>query len=226
MPAGYMTMATMRGKKDRSVKDMLTKPPGGRAEGETPGPGQHLDKEAGEDERTPVTRGFLEGLLASLRDDIQTVKKDLLQDLKVMRWELEEVGERVASLEEHENTRGEEVEQLHQEILRLQAPQIELQAHAEDFENRSRRNNIRIWGAPTGTEEGDIHSFVQALFHQILGESTERERVRDRPEVTGVSFRGEAYTIALYADDVVVTLDDPVKALPVFLEDVEAFGVV
>ncbi|KAJ1118525.1 hypothetical protein NDU88_006716 [Pleurodeles waltl] len=31
--------------------------------------------------------------------------------------------------------------------------------------------------------------------------------------------------IALYADDV-VTLDDPVRSLPVFLEEVEAFGVV
>ncbi|KAJ1091882.1 hypothetical protein NDU88_004996 [Pleurodeles waltl] len=53
-PTESMTMATMRGKKDRSVKDLLTKPPGGRVEGETPGPGQHLDKEAGEDEGAPL----------------------------------------------------------------------------------------------------------------------------------------------------------------------------
>ncbi|KAJ1184297.1 hypothetical protein NDU88_001105 [Pleurodeles waltl] len=51
-------------------------------------------------------------------------------------------------------------------------------------------------------------------------------RVRDRQEVTGVRFGGEAYTIALYADHVVVTLDDPVRSLPVFLEEVEAFGAV
>ncbi|KAJ1216233.1 hypothetical protein NDU88_003838 [Pleurodeles waltl] len=316
--------------------------------------------------------------------------------------ELEEVDERVASLEEHENARGEEVEQLQQEILWLQDQQIELQAHAEVLENRSRRNNIPIRGAPTGAKEGDILSFVQALFLQTLGKPAERERVRgcntyvqwqllykrdpytdsispatgwtqrdsllghsawhcfpytfpmsvklitlnvkwlknpikcrviisylensgvdicllqetqlvppdehrmrsrafpiehfsssgrkvegvailvlhsfkrnvgdkigevrerllayrihtggtqmvvvsiyapnegkekfilgafaervrDRPEVTGDRFGGEAYTITLYADDVVVTLDDPVRALPVFLEEVEAFGVV
>ncbi|KAJ1169313.1 hypothetical protein NDU88_001206 [Pleurodeles waltl] len=86
-----------------------------------------------------------------------------------------EVGKRVASLEEHENTRSEEIEQLQQEILRLQDQQIELQAHAEDLENQSRRNNIRIRGAPTGAQEEDLLSFVQALFHQILREPTERE---------------------------------------------------
>ncbi|KAJ1126507.1 hypothetical protein NDU88_004914 [Pleurodeles waltl] len=78
------------------------------------------------------------------------------QDLKVVRRELEEVGERVTPLEEHENTRGEEVKQLHQEILWLQDQQIELQAHAEDLENWLRKNNIRIRGAPTGSEEEDI----------------------------------------------------------------------
>ncbi|KAJ1112964.1 hypothetical protein NDU88_001224 [Pleurodeles waltl] len=93
-------MATLRGEKDRSVRDMLTKPPGGRVEEETPGPGQQLDKEAGED------------------------------------------------------------------------------------------------------------------------------RVQDRQEVTGVRFGGEAYTIVLYTDDVVVKLDDPVRSLSVFLEEVEAFGAV
>ncbi|KAJ1185124.1 hypothetical protein NDU88_001919 [Pleurodeles waltl] len=98
----------------------------------------------GEDEGAPVTRGFLEGIFASLRDNIQAVKRNLSQDLKVMGRELEEVGKRVASLEEHENAKGEEVQQLQQEILQLQDQQIELQAHAEELENRSRRNNIRI----------------------------------------------------------------------------------
>ncbi|KAJ1126506.1 hypothetical protein NDU88_004913 [Pleurodeles waltl] len=52
------------------------------------------------------------------------------------------------------------------------------------------------------------------------------QRVRDRLEITGVRFGVDAYTITLYADDVVVTLDNPVRALPVFLEEVEAFSVV
>ncbi|KAJ1082857.1 hypothetical protein NDU88_003021 [Pleurodeles waltl] len=94
MPEGPETMVTMQGKKDRSVKDMLAKPPGIKAERETPGSAQQLDKEVGEDEGAPVTRCFLEGLFASLRDVIQAVKRDLLQYLKVMRRELEEVGEK------------------------------------------------------------------------------------------------------------------------------------
>ncbi|KAJ1137744.1 hypothetical protein NDU88_004141 [Pleurodeles waltl] len=50
--------------------------------------------------------------------------------------------------------------------------------------------------------------------------------MRDRREVTGVRFGGEACTITLYADDIVVTLDKPVRSLTVFLEEVEALGAV
>ncbi|KAJ1142993.1 hypothetical protein NDU88_009305 [Pleurodeles waltl] len=131
-------------KKERSFKDMLSKPPEGKTEADNTGTGKHREEETEEDAGAPVIKSFLESLFASLRDDIQLVKRDLLQDLKVVRWELEEVGERVATLEEHENAGGEEIEQLQQEMLWLQDQQIELQAHAEDLENRSRRSNIRI----------------------------------------------------------------------------------
>ncbi|KAJ1084261.1 hypothetical protein NDU88_004413 [Pleurodeles waltl] len=94
-------------------------------------------------------------------EGVHAVKRDLSQDLKVMHRDLEEVGERVASLEEHEKDRGKEVEQLQQGILRLQDQQIELQAHAEDLENWSQRNNIHIRGAPTGAVEGDILLYAE-----------------------------------------------------------------
>ncbi|KAJ1099967.1 hypothetical protein NDU88_005058 [Pleurodeles waltl] len=52
------------------------------------------------------------------------------------------------------------------------------------------------------------------------------QRVRDRPEITGVTFGEEKYTIALYAENFVVTLNDPLMALLAFLEEVGAFGAV
>ncbi|KAJ1126839.1 hypothetical protein NDU88_005245 [Pleurodeles waltl] len=108
-------------------------------------------------------------------DDIQAVKKDLSQDLKVVCRELEEDGEKVAALEEHENARVEEIEQLQQEIIWLQDQQIELQAHTEDLENWLRPNNTCIRGTPTGAEEEDILAYARVFFHQILRESPDRE---------------------------------------------------
>ncbi|KAJ1146299.1 hypothetical protein NDU88_012577 [Pleurodeles waltl] len=114
-------------KMDRSVKDMLTKPAAGKVKADNPVTGKLREEETEEDNGAPVTRSFLEGLFTSLRDDIQRVKRDLSPDLKVVRRELEEVSKRMATLEEHENARGEEIEQLQQEIIRLQDQQIELQ---------------------------------------------------------------------------------------------------
>ncbi|KAJ1219070.1 hypothetical protein NDU88_006641 [Pleurodeles waltl] len=167
-------MASIYPKKDRSVKDMLTKLAAGKMEAAKPGTGKLREEETDEDTGVPITRSFLEGLFALLRDDIQAMKRDVSQDLKVVRQDFEEVGESVATLEEHEKSRGEEIEQL-QEITRLQDQQIELQAHAKGLENGSRRNRIRMWRAPTGAEDEDI------LAHQILGESSIRKVCRVGP---------------------------------------------
>ncbi|KAJ1192755.1 hypothetical protein NDU88_002061 [Pleurodeles waltl] len=48
--------------------------------------------------------------------------------------------------------------------------------------------------------------------------------VRDSPEITRAIFGSEEYTVALYADDMMVALDNPIRALPAFLSEVEAFG--
>ncbi|KAJ1217652.1 hypothetical protein NDU88_005245 [Pleurodeles waltl] len=159
---------------------MLTKPAADKVEADNSATGKLREEETEEDNGAPVTRSFLEGLFTSLRDDIQEVKRDLLQDLKVVCQELEEAGERVATLEKHENARGEEIEQLQQEIIWLQDQQIKLHVHAEDLENWSRRNNIQIRGAPTGAEEEYVLADARAIFHQILGESLDREVCIDR----------------------------------------------
>ncbi|KAJ1099966.1 hypothetical protein NDU88_005057 [Pleurodeles waltl] len=84
-------------RKERSVKDMLSKPTVGKTEADNPGTGEHREEEMDEDTGAPSTRSFLEGLFASLWDEIQAVKRDLSQDLKVVRRELEEVGKSGAS---------------------------------------------------------------------------------------------------------------------------------
>ncbi|KAJ1216050.1 hypothetical protein NDU88_003656 [Pleurodeles waltl] len=92
-----------------------------------------------------VIRTFLEALFSSLQEDLQEDKRDLSSELREVCRDLDEVGERVVSLEHKDDDQHEELEWMQQEILRLQDKQIELQAHAEDLKNRSRRNNICIW---------------------------------------------------------------------------------
>ncbi|KAJ1142933.1 hypothetical protein NDU88_009245, partial [Pleurodeles waltl] len=66
------------------------------------------------------------------------------------------MGERVLALEDRDAGHSEEIECLQQEILRLQEQQIDLQLNAEDLENRSRQNNIRIQDVPTTAEGSNL----------------------------------------------------------------------
>ncbi|KAJ1150161.1 hypothetical protein NDU88_002958 [Pleurodeles waltl] len=102
-------MVAIPSKKERSVKDMLSKPTAGKTEADNPLTGKHREEEMDEDTRAPVKRSFLEGLVALLQGDIQAVKRDMSEDLKVVRRELKEVGKRVVILEGHENTRDDVV---------------------------------------------------------------------------------------------------------------------
>ncbi|KAJ1099151.1 hypothetical protein NDU88_004255 [Pleurodeles waltl] len=130
---------------------MLTKPTTSKAEAVTM-EWHERDKEG----VSPITQSFLEGLFTSLNEDLQEVKRDLLRDLKAVRHDLEEVGERVATLEEHENSQDEEIVHLQQEVIRLKEKQIELQAHTKYLENRLWRNNIRTHRAPTLTRRATL----------------------------------------------------------------------
>ncbi|KAJ1123901.1 hypothetical protein NDU88_002368 [Pleurodeles waltl] len=55
----------------------------------------------------------------------------------------------------------------------------------EGLENRSRRHNICIRGAPTGAEKEDFGEFVKALFRSILGPDDIREITLDRVRRAG-----------------------------------------
>lgn len=66
----------------------------------------------------PVTRALMESMFAALRDDLQTVKHELTTEIKDIRKDVDEVGERVATLENKEVARDTELEALQQETNR------------------------------------------------------------------------------------------------------------
>ncbi|KAJ1156447.1 hypothetical protein NDU88_009180 [Pleurodeles waltl] len=96
-----------------------------------------LDPQTGSEEpEGPVTPFFLEALFTSLRGNLQTVKKDLSQDLKTVLRDLARMGDKVYTLEDNEPSRDEDIEQLQQAVIRLKEQQIHLQAHAEYLDKR------------------------------------------------------------------------------------------
>ncbi|KAJ1105062.1 hypothetical protein NDU88_002470 [Pleurodeles waltl] len=82
---GVGEMAATQPKKDRSVKDMLTRPAADKVEVDASVTGRHRGEKSEADGEAIVTRAFLEGLFTSLRENIQVVKRDLSVDLKVVR---------------------------------------------------------------------------------------------------------------------------------------------
>ena len=57
----------------------------------------------------------------------------------------------------------------HERALRyLLLREMDLTARYEDLQNRSRRNNLRIYGVPEGSEGGDVKAFMKELIQSAL----------------------------------------------------------
>ncbi|KAJ1190021.1 hypothetical protein NDU88_006761 [Pleurodeles waltl] len=135
-PPEEVEMASAKAKRDQSVREMLTRShPGQNRQAETealtrgaaPTGGGKAEGEA------PVTKSFLTSLFDSLRIDLQELRKDISQEVRDLRSDLTSLGERVSNMEDSEISRGEEVEQLKQEVLRLREQQEQLQPMAVDL---------------------------------------------------------------------------------------------
>ncbi|KAJ1178767.1 hypothetical protein NDU88_004009 [Pleurodeles waltl] len=117
--------------------------------------------------KAPVTKSFLTSLFDSLRVHLQELRRDISQEVRKLRSDITSLGERVSNIEDNEVSRGEEVKQLQQEILRLHEHQEQLQLMTEDLKNPSWRHNIRLRGVPQGAEGDNAREFVTALFNSL-----------------------------------------------------------
>lgn len=139
-----------------------------------------------EEADAPATKAFMIELFATIKEDIQGLRAQLAAELRDVRRDVDELGERVATMEEHNVDREESLHQLQQELLRLREQNLDLQTHAEDLENRSRRNNIRIRAVPWKAEGEDLREYVGSLFQQILGEEETSVVQMDRVHRVGL----------------------------------------
>ncbi|KAJ1166049.1 hypothetical protein NDU88_006459 [Pleurodeles waltl] len=102
----------------------------------------------------PVTLTFQESLFGALCTDIATLKQDLTKDIKGLTKDMNELGDRVDTLERAGETQGEPLDAYRCETLELQDRNVELRYQVEDLEKRSRRANIRIKGVLLQAAEG------------------------------------------------------------------------
>ncbi|KAJ1106763.1 hypothetical protein NDU88_004162 [Pleurodeles waltl] len=68
-------------------------------------------------------------------------------------------------------------------------------------------------------QECPLSPLLFALYMEPMA-----QRLRDDPRITGVKFGGDKHIISLYADEVILTLAEPVTSLPALMGVLEEFG--
>ncbi|KAJ1186232.1 hypothetical protein NDU88_003015 [Pleurodeles waltl] len=127
IPATSLTMAISKHKKEQSVWEMVTRssPAQHKPADNTRQHSWQINNEGKSDEELAlVMRGFLTSFFYSLKMDL---REDPAQEMCDLHSYLILIGERVVGLKDNEIVRDQDVEQLHQEILRLQKQQDQLQ---------------------------------------------------------------------------------------------------
>ncbi|RXN13106.1 LINE-1 type transposase domain-containing 1 [Labeo rohita] len=99
--------------------------------------------------------------LSSFKQDVNQKLNGLVTDLNVTAERIDEAERRVAELEEGA---AESREMLGQSIQM----QEHLQERLLDLETRSRRNNIRIFGVPEGSEGNNVKDLVESIIKTEL----------------------------------------------------------
>lgn len=98
-----------------------------------------------------------------------TTKIDHLQmDVNKLRHDMDKIRERTVEAERRIGEVEDTSNANHESIRTLQQQVKILQARAEDAENRSRRNNVRILGLPERVEGSTPEQFVEQLMKEVL----------------------------------------------------------
>ncbi|KAJ1096594.1 hypothetical protein NDU88_001729 [Pleurodeles waltl] len=143
--------------KEGSLKDLFNKTPAKKAaQSQTPEVEGRETAGLGSSEGVgePLTRTFMEQLFKPLCEDFATVKQEIAADIKDLKREVVDLGQRVDTIEQTHDTQVEELDCHRKELLTLQDKNQELQYQIEDLENRSCCSNIQIKGVPAQAMTG------------------------------------------------------------------------
>ncbi|KAJ8349741.1 hypothetical protein SKAU_G00248710 [Synaphobranchus kaupii] len=100
--------------------------------------------------------------LNEFRGEINRKLKETTDDLQTTKARVTETEQRIAEIEEWDGAASDAL------IQALEKQEV-LQAKLTDLEACSRRNNLRIYGVPEGSEGNDLPEFVTRLIKSELG---------------------------------------------------------
>ncbi|KAJ1080318.1 hypothetical protein NDU88_000537 [Pleurodeles waltl] len=128
---GQPGMASQKhSKKEGSFKDLFTKTPAkkksqpGAPEGES---GDAAGPGLSESDGAPLTRAFMEQLFRSLWEDFATPKQEIAADIKYLKSEVINLGQRMDTIEKRHNAREEEMDCHRRELITFQDKNQDLQ---------------------------------------------------------------------------------------------------
>lgn len=102
--------------------------------------------------------------LNEFREEINQKLKESAGDLQTTKVRVTEAEQRIANIEEGDMATRDA-------LIQALENQEALQAKLTDLEARSRRNNLRIYGVPEGSEGSNLPEFVARLIKSELGSS-------------------------------------------------------
>lgn len=117
--------------------------------------------------------------MKDIRESIQNLGSMLRQELATFN---EEMGNRFEAIDRRMETQGRDIVDIQERVVETEEwnadlreilasslkQQKRLQEKVTDLEGRSRRNNIRVWGVPEGTEKDSTPEFIERLIREEL----------------------------------------------------------
>lgn len=89
-------------------------------------------------------------------------------DIQAVQAEVYLLSERIDTSESSISSLEHQVTALERSHVSQVDTAVDLQLHLKDLEDRSRRNNLWLWGPPEGTGTEDLSTMVNAIFQKVL----------------------------------------------------------
>ena len=115
----------------------------------------------------PSLADIMQAIKAS-REALESKIDTLATDMGLLRDDHRKLTERVASTEKEITGMSPELKLLRSQMNEVENKVRVLEGRAEDAENRSRRNNIRLIGVPENTEKGNMIHFLEAWLREVV----------------------------------------------------------
>ncbi len=129
--------------------------------------------------------GKIDVTSVNLLAEIASVRQELITAIDLLQHTVDARGVTIQELELAASDHSDKIHVLEATVNTLSAQVKKLEAHCEDYEGRSRLNNLRISGVDFPAEDGShVTDFVARLLQDLLG--LDEKPLLDRAHRTGL----------------------------------------